>query len=253
MIEFYRDVLDGPLYWIVLLVSLVLIMSIIGYVMDKRRIAKENENSAIDINNTIEDDLSYNDILSNIDNSMENIVPEENAATNVDIPEVLDFNSLNNKYTDENRIDDLDKFNNDLVNTVSINNFDNDKYQESVEIPDVQIYDTSDSNIVDVPNVLNLDSESPIVETSVVENPTVITPINEVDPVIVQNQSSVQPVIKSYGLPDSTLEPSVSDLPNFAIPVTQEPPIVNEQTVVSDIDSNNDEVNIPSDINIDNL
>lgn len=39
--KFFRDVLDGPLYIIVVVVAVILIMAIIGFIMEKKKLAKE--------------------------------------------------------------------------------------------------------------------------------------------------------------------------------------------------------------------
>lgn len=39
--KFFRDVLDGPLYIIVAIVAIILIMAIIGFIMEKKKLAKE--------------------------------------------------------------------------------------------------------------------------------------------------------------------------------------------------------------------
>ena len=37
MVKFFRDVLSGPLYVVIVIVSIILIMAIIGYLMDKKQ------------------------------------------------------------------------------------------------------------------------------------------------------------------------------------------------------------------------
>lgn len=44
MIEFFRDVLDGPLYIITTIISIVLIMAIIGFIMERKKLEKEAKN-----------------------------------------------------------------------------------------------------------------------------------------------------------------------------------------------------------------
>ena len=39
--EFYRDVLNGPLYYIAVVVSVILIMAIIGFLMERKKLYKE--------------------------------------------------------------------------------------------------------------------------------------------------------------------------------------------------------------------
>ena len=42
--KFYRDVLDGPLYYIIALLAVILIMAIIGFLMERKKLFKEKEN-----------------------------------------------------------------------------------------------------------------------------------------------------------------------------------------------------------------
>ena len=41
--DFFANVLDGPLYYIVVIVSLIVIMAIIGFLMERNRIKQEKE------------------------------------------------------------------------------------------------------------------------------------------------------------------------------------------------------------------
>lgn len=41
MIEFFRDVLDGPLYIVVTILSTIFIMAIIGFLMERKKLEKE--------------------------------------------------------------------------------------------------------------------------------------------------------------------------------------------------------------------
>ena len=41
MIEFFRDVLDGPLYIITTILSIIFIMAIIGFLMERKKLEKE--------------------------------------------------------------------------------------------------------------------------------------------------------------------------------------------------------------------
>ena len=43
MIEFFRDVLSGPLYIIVVIVAVILIMAIIGFLMERKKLEKEEK------------------------------------------------------------------------------------------------------------------------------------------------------------------------------------------------------------------
>jgi len=54
MIEFFRDVLNGPLYIIVTIISIILIMAIIGFIMERKKLEKEAKNKIAVINNVPE-------------------------------------------------------------------------------------------------------------------------------------------------------------------------------------------------------
>ena len=41
MIEFFRDILNGPLYIVTTIISVILIMAIIGYLMEKKKIDRD--------------------------------------------------------------------------------------------------------------------------------------------------------------------------------------------------------------------
>lgn len=43
MIEFFRDVLDGPLYIITTILSIIFIMAIIGFLMERKKLEKEEK------------------------------------------------------------------------------------------------------------------------------------------------------------------------------------------------------------------
>ncbi len=43
MIEFFRDVLDGPLYIVTTIISIIFIMAIIGFLMERKKLEKEKK------------------------------------------------------------------------------------------------------------------------------------------------------------------------------------------------------------------
>ena len=49
MIEFFRDFLDGPIYFVVAGISIILIMAIIGYLMEKSKLEQEEKNKRVTI------------------------------------------------------------------------------------------------------------------------------------------------------------------------------------------------------------
>ena len=54
MIEFFRDILDGPIYIIVAILSLIFIMAIIGFMMERNKLAKEEKARITYVNNKID-------------------------------------------------------------------------------------------------------------------------------------------------------------------------------------------------------
>lgn len=50
MIHFFRDILDGPIYIIVVIISLIIIMGIIGFIMERYQKEKEEESVVKTVN-----------------------------------------------------------------------------------------------------------------------------------------------------------------------------------------------------------
>ena len=42
MVNFFRDVLNGPLYIVVVILSIIFIMAIIGFIMERKQKEKED-------------------------------------------------------------------------------------------------------------------------------------------------------------------------------------------------------------------
>ena len=53
MIHFFRDVLDGPLYIVIVILSIIFIMAIIGFIMERKQLEKEKKASIAVVDNTI--------------------------------------------------------------------------------------------------------------------------------------------------------------------------------------------------------
>lgn len=43
MIEFFRDALDGPLYYIIAILAVIFIMAIIGFIMERKQQEKNQK------------------------------------------------------------------------------------------------------------------------------------------------------------------------------------------------------------------
>lgn len=50
MIHFFRDILNGPLYIVTTIISIIFIMAIIGYIMEKRKLEKKAKSQVTQIN-----------------------------------------------------------------------------------------------------------------------------------------------------------------------------------------------------------
>lgn len=53
MIRFFRDILNGPLYIIIAILSIVFIMAIIGFLLERKKIEQEERDKVAVINNTV--------------------------------------------------------------------------------------------------------------------------------------------------------------------------------------------------------
>ena len=52
--EFFRDVLDGPIYIVLVIVCVILIMAIIGFIMERKRLEQEANSKVIHVDNMLE-------------------------------------------------------------------------------------------------------------------------------------------------------------------------------------------------------
>lgn len=54
MIEFFRDVLDGPLYIVTTILAIIFIMAIIGFLMERKKLEKERKQNIAVVNTTVD-------------------------------------------------------------------------------------------------------------------------------------------------------------------------------------------------------
>lgn len=116
MIWFFRDFLDGPVYIIVAVLSLIFIMAIIGFIAERLQLEKEEKNRVAVLGNDVStvppvspvaEESPIPQVPSNSETtvapqqvSSASVVPEsvvqksENAITNDAIPAVLDLNAV---------------------------------------------------------------------------------------------------------------------------------------------------------------
>lgn len=128
MIWFFRDFLDGPLYLVVAFLCLIFIMAILGFMMERKQLEKEEKNKMVVLNNQnntpIYDVGSYeesirqnsaNQTASKFNLPAENkqvvqpqsVIPNEvleksaSEGTNSKIPEVLDLNLVDDSTNNQ--------------------------------------------------------------------------------------------------------------------------------------------------------
>lgn len=76
MIEFFRDVLDGPLYIIILILSVIFIMAIIGFLMERKKLEKiEKDKLAVVSNENVVSPIQpvFIEKVQTISNAAENV------------------------------------------------------------------------------------------------------------------------------------------------------------------------------------
>lgn len=112
MVWFFRDFLDGFLYIVVAFFSLVFIMAIIGFLMERKQLEKDEKNRMIVLNNENMQNFNLSEeeppkqqsavVNSQVEQQVvpQSVIPddvlEKSAAegTNAKIPEILDLNSV---------------------------------------------------------------------------------------------------------------------------------------------------------------
>lgn len=47
MIEFFRDILSGPLYYVIVVFAIIFIMAIIGFIMERKQKEKEEKDKVV--------------------------------------------------------------------------------------------------------------------------------------------------------------------------------------------------------------
>lgn len=58
MIKFFRDVLNGPLYIVIVIISLILIMAIIGRLMEKKQKKEEAEGKIAHVGRKVKNNVN---------------------------------------------------------------------------------------------------------------------------------------------------------------------------------------------------
>lgn len=92
MIEFFRDVLNGPLYIVVVILSIIFIMAIIGFIMERKQLEKEKKASIAIVGNTVNTPIQPVSINEGVVNQpvnptqISNIQPVQNNTVSQSIP-----------------------------------------------------------------------------------------------------------------------------------------------------------------------
>lgn len=93
MVEFFRDVLDGPLYIIVVVFSIIFIMAIIGFLMEKKKLEKQQQDKIAVIDTP--------EVIPEV-TPVQSVTVEEIVTTEVPVNEVeVDNSSSNSLNTDD--------------------------------------------------------------------------------------------------------------------------------------------------------
>ena len=84
MIEFFRDVLDGPLYIIVTIFAIIFIMAIIGFLMERKKLEKERKEHIAVIDTSVDvapiepvEVVSEQPVFQNMVDSQSTIINEQ--------------------------------------------------------------------------------------------------------------------------------------------------------------------------------
>lgn len=110
MIHFFRDILDGPLYIALVVVCIVLIMSIIGFIMDRKKLEKEeNEKRVVVGGVTPMEPIRTREVVLNTDtNTNVEVIsnPLTNSEKDLSKEEILTIDS-SNVQIDETVVDEI--------------------------------------------------------------------------------------------------------------------------------------------------
>ncbi len=102
MIEFFRDVLDGPIYIVTTILSVIFIMAIIGFLMERKKLEKEAKEKMAVVSNSPEvtpiSPISVTkEHVALESEQVSNHVTEETDSSLEVKPPVIDFGNSNQK------------------------------------------------------------------------------------------------------------------------------------------------------------
>ena len=98
MIEFFRDKLDGPIYIIIALISLFLIMAIIGFIMEKQKMERDEKDKIAHVKEII---TPINPIIAESNEVLKEVTPPSINGSNIEtIDDNLEIPVSNDEVTD---------------------------------------------------------------------------------------------------------------------------------------------------------
>lgn len=121
MIEFFRDVLSGPLYIITSVLSIILIMAIIGFLMERKKLEKE-----------------HNEEMAFVSNNQQPVTPIQPVKVEEAMPEAQNNTMFSNTVLPEQQVP---------VNTETLENMTNQAPNYTSEVkPPIIVFEDSNQN-----------------------------------------------------------------------------------------------------------
>lgn len=184
MIHFFRDILDGPIYIVVVIISIILIMAIIGFMMERKRLEQEKKEKIVvisketpvtpmepvNISMNVENTLSSDEMVNSTSSpsfTIGNTISDNNINTNINTPSPINIPFTNSTVVNTNNI----QSSNENFNNIG-NNIDNNQ----VRVP--YIIDNSTEKV---------EVSKPIIENSVniVPEPSIPLEMTQPTPIII--------------------------------------------------------------------
>ncbi len=184
LISFFRDTLDGGLYYVVVVICLILIMAIIGFIMEKAKLAKEESMKTVVIADSNGNIVSNQEAVSNSNaatNVSNNVIISDEVVDNTANPVVqndsfIDFGSTTDTNNDKlnssdvlavdkvqqptQQVLDQNQVSNQVVTDVGINTNSNNKVDINNEV--VQPDTNNQENVVIPPIVQAVNNDENI-------------------------------------------------------------------------------------------
>lgn len=156
IISFFRDTLDGGLYYIVVAICLILIMAIIGFIMEKAKLAKEESEKTVVIADSNGAPVNNQEVVVNTN---------ANAATNITGSVVITDDASVNRPTEEANFIDFGSTTDSSSNIAPVANS-----QNSTEQLNIDASQGGSVVINTVPSVQAVDNPVPQIVTNTTSN-----------------------------------------------------------------------------------